>query len=125
MRLNAIYETYKNEIAFYLVYIREAHADDGWRTPRNMQQEIHFNEPTTDEERTEVASVCQITLDLKVPMLIDSIDNDADNKYVGLPMRLYLVDREGKIAYAGDLGPFGFDPDSWEEAIKDQVAAAK
>lgn len=125
MRLNAIYETYKNDVAIYVIYIREAHSDDGWRTPRNIQQKIHFNEPTTDEERTTIASVCQIELDLKMPMLIDSIDNDIDNKYVGLPMRLYLVDRQGKTAYAGDLGPFGFDPDSWEEAIKEQLAATK
>jgi hypothetical protein len=33
-------------------------------------------------------------------MLLDSIDNDIDNKYVGLPMRQFLVDADGKIAYA-------------------------
>jgi hypothetical protein len=125
VRLNAIYETYKNDIAIYVIYIREAHADDGWRTPRNIQQKIHYNEPTTDDERTEVASACQLALDLKMPMLIDSIDNDVDNKYVGLPMRLFLADRDGRIAYSGDLGPFGFDSNSWEEAIKEQIAVTK
>ena len=39
-----------------------------------------------------------------------------------IPVTLFLADRQGKIAYAGDLGPFGFDPDSWEEAIKQQLA---
>ena len=27
-----------------------------------------------------------------------------------------------EIAYAGAMGPMGFDPDSWEEAIKKQLA---
>ncbi|NND49024.1 MAG: deiodinase [Rhizobiales bacterium] len=123
MRLNEIYQTYNNHIAIYVIYIREAHADNGWRVPENLEHNIHFDEPTTDDERTEVASVCQIGLDLKIPMLIDSIDNDVDDKYIGLPMRLFLIDRQGKIAYAGDRGPFGFDPDSWEQAIMDELPA--
>ena len=91
--------------------------------PENLEQSIHFNEPTTDDERTKVASVCQINLDLKMPMLIDSIDNDVDGKYIGLPMRLFLIDRQGMIAYAGERGPFGFDPESWEQAIRQQLRA--
>lgn len=34
-----------------------------------------------------------------MPMLVDRIDNDIDRKYVGLPMRQFLIDSEGKIAY--------------------------
>ena len=78
-----------------------------------------------NDERTEVASVCQVNLDLRMPMLIDSIDNDVDDKYIGLPMRLFLVDRQGTVAYAGDRGPFGFDPDSWQQAIPDELAGTK
>ena len=54
-------------------------------------------------------------------MLIDSIDNDAEEKYLSLPMRLYLIGREGWIAYSGDRGPFGFNPGMWEQAIKSQI----
>lgn len=125
MRLNEIYDEYKSRVRFYVVYIREAHPDDGWRVPENLKKSIHYDEPTTDEERTEVASVCQINLDLRIPMLIDSIGNDVEEKYVGLPMRLFLVDREGRIAYAGNRGPQGFDPPSWVEAIEAQLAAAR
>ena len=73
-------------------------------------------------ERTEVASVCQIDLGLQMPMLVDAIDNDVDKKYVGLPMRLFLVDAEGKIAYAGDKGPFGWDDEAFEETFKKVIA---
>jgi hypothetical protein len=124
VRLNDIYGRYKDKAHFLAVYIREAHPDDGWRVPENLKQNIHYREPRTEAERTEVASVCQLKLDLRMPMLIDSIDNEVEEKYISLPMRLYLVDRLGMIAYAGERGPFGFDPDSWERAIQDQIARA-
>ncbi|MEE1555304.1 MAG: deiodinase-related protein, partial [Alphaproteobacteria bacterium] len=68
-------------------------------------------------ERTAVAAACQIGLDLHMPMLIDGIDNDIDEKYVGLPMRLFLVDGKGKIAYAGEKGPWGWDDVAFEKAL--------
>lgn len=121
MRLNELYAEYKDRVRFHIVYIREAHPSDGWQVPNNLMENIVYTEPTTDEERTAVASACQIGLDLHMPMLIDGIDNDIDKKYVGLPMRLFLVDGEGRIAYAGDKGPFGWDDEAFEEAIKQAI----
>ncbi len=122
MRLNELYANYKDQVQFYMVYIREAHPHDGWRVPNNLIEDIIFDEPTTDEERTEVASVCQIDLDLHMPMLLDRIDNDIDNKYVGLPMRLFLIDADGKIAFAGEKGPFGWDDEAFEKTLKEMIA---
>lgn len=122
MRLNELYATYKDQVQFYIVYIREAHPANGWQVPNNLIEDIIYDEPTTDEERTEVASACRIDLDLHMPMLIDSIDNDIDKKYVGLPMRLFLVDADGKIAFAGDKGPFGWDDEAFEETLKEVIA---
>ena len=51
-------------------------------------------------------------------MLIDRIDNDVEEKYVGLPMRQFLIDAGGRIAYAGAKGPFGWDDEAFEEALK-------
>ena len=89
--------------------------------PNNLIENIIYPEPTTDDERTEVASTCQINLDLHMPMLIDSIGNEIDEKYVGLPMRLFLVDADGKIAYAGGNGPFDWDDEAFEAAIKKTI----
>ena len=122
MRLNELYAKYKDQVQFYMVYIREAHPHDGWRVPNNLIEDIIFDEPTTDEERTEVASVCQIDLDLHMPMLLDCIDNDIDNKYVGLPMRLFLIDADGKIAFSGEKGPFGWDDEAFEKTLKEMIA---
>lgn len=122
MRLNEIHDRYKNDVAFFVIYIREAHPDDGWRVPENLHDRIHYDEPRTDGERTEVASACQVAMSIRMPMLIDSIDNDVEEKYISQPIRLYLVGRDGQLVYSGDQGPFGFNPDTWEQAIQDELA---
>ena len=121
MRLNELYATYKDRVQFYIVYIREAHPAEGWQVPNNLIEDIIYNEPATDDERAEVAAACQIGLDLHMPMLVDGIDNDIDEKYVGLPMRLFLVDGMCKIAYAGDKGPFGWDDEGFEAALREVI----
>ena len=118
MRLNELYRTYRDRVEFFLIYIREAHPANGWQVPNNLIEDVIYDEPTTDEERTEVASACQIALDIEMPMLVDRIDNDVEEKYVGLPMRQFLIDAGGRVVYAGDKGPFGWDDEAFEEALK-------
>ncbi|MDC0033367.1 hypothetical protein OAJ57_02240 [Alphaproteobacteria bacterium] len=122
VRLNEIFEAHKDNIEFFLIYVCEAHPSDGWQTPQNLYEEIIFGAPTNDDERAEIGNACQIALDLKYPMLIDSIDDDVERKYVASPIRLFVIDENGIITYAGEQGPQLFDPDSWEEAIKKQTA---
>ena len=55
-------------------------------------------------------------------MLLDGIDNYIENKYVSAPIRLFVIDPEGKITFNGAPGPQGFDPDKWETALKAQIA---
>ena len=102
MRLNEIYGKYRDRVRFYVIYIREAHPDDGWRVPENLRQEIHIREPRRMSERKAVATLCQINLDLEMPMLADSIDNGVEESYIALPMRLYLIGRDGRIVYTGE-----------------------
>lgn len=119
MRLNELYAKYKDQVQFYIIYIREAHPQNGWQVPNNLLDDILFDEPTTDAERTEAAASCQIAMDLHMPMLLDSIENDIDKNYVGLPMRQFLIDAEGKIVYHGAKGPFGWDDEAFEESLKE------
>ena len=118
MRLNELYDTYRGWVEFFLIYIREAHPANGWQVPNNLMEDVIYDEPTTDEERTEVASACQVALDIEMPMLVDRIDNDVEEKYVGLPMRQFLIDADGRVVYAGDKGPFGWNDEAFEEALK-------
>ncbi len=124
MRLNEIYHTFGEQIEFCCVYIREAHPEDsigGFKTERNWSVGIIYDQPTTIEERGEIAEVCVLNLNLDMPMYLDGMDDEAEIKYTGWPERLYVIGANRKIAYAGAMGPMGFDPDSWEEAIKKQL----
>lgn len=122
VRLNEIYLAHKDDLQFYLTYIQEAHAADGWQTPQNLYEEVIYNAPTNDDERAHVASACRVDLDLKIPMLLDSIDDNVEDKYRSAPIRLYVVDAEGVLTYTGAPGPRGYDMDAWEEAIEQETA---
>jgi hypothetical protein len=43
-------------------------------------------------------------------MLVDSIDDIVGARYSGMPSRLYLVDRDGRVAYKSVRGSVGFKP---------------
>ena len=122
VRLNDIYEAHNDNIEFFLIYVCEAHPSNGWQTPQNLYDEVVFDTPTNADQRAEIANACQIGLDLKYPMLIDNIDDEVERKYVASPIRLFVIDENGILTYAGDEGPHKFDPDGWEDAIKKQTA---
>ena len=52
----------------------------------------------------------------------NDLDDRVGQAYQGHPDRLYLVGKDGKIAFAGDRGPFGFRPQDLESAIKKELA---
>ena len=80
-------------------------------------------EPTTTEERLAVATSCAVGLKMEMPMAIDGLDNAVASAYGGWPDRLYLVGRDGRIAYQGGEGPFGFKPAELERAIETHLAS--
>lgn len=105
-----------------MVYICEAHPTNGRQTKANERDGILFKQPTTLEERTEVADkMCEV-LDLKLPAVIDGLDDAVNNAYSAWPDRLYLVGRDGTIAYKGGPGPSGFKPEELKTAIEKELA---
>jgi hypothetical protein len=106
--LEKCYQAHKDKAEFILVYIREAHPEDGWQVPMNRQEGIIINQHKNEEERGHAASTCAIKLSLTLPFVIDTIDNKVDTAYTAWPDRLYIVDRDGKIAFKGQPGPRGF-----------------
>lgn len=125
MRINAIYDTYKSDIDFYCVYVKEAHPEDnigGYQTKPNTDEGIIFNQHTNIEERAEVAQVCMMRMNLEMPMVLDDMDDTAEKAYVAYPDRLYLVGADGRVSYRSEVGPDGFILDDWENAIKALLA---
>ena len=111
-------------MAFFVVYIREAHAIDS-RMPLGGNGMPIVEDPRTLEERAGVAAVCMAKLALEpMPALVDDLDDTANEAYSAWPDRLYLVGKDGKIAYRGGPGPFGFKPDEFEDAIRAELGLA-
>ncbi len=104
-------------MAFYAVYIEEAHPSDIWQMRSNIREGVVFRNPRTEGERSQVAESCVRTLGIRFPALIDGIDNTVERLYTGWPDRLLLIDRDGRIAYKSEPGPFGFEPTQLASAL--------
>lgn len=84
----------------------------------NERDDVFFLQPKTFDDRTAVADACALRLELSIPTLIDDMENSTDQKYYALPDRLYLIGRDGRIAYRGAPGPWGFVAADLEKAIQ-------
>ena len=84
----------------------------------NVKDEVVFSSPKTFDERVSVATACVRKLGIEFPALLDRIEDSTERDYTGWPDRLYVIDREGRIAYKSDPGPYGFTPSGMEEALK-------
>ncbi len=115
--LEKLYERYQDRAKFFLVYVREAHPSDGWWMLSNQRAGIKLEQPQLDDDRRAVAETCQRHLDLKLPFLVDSVDDKVGAAYSGMPNRLYLIDQAGQIAFKNGRGPFGFHPRQLEQAL--------
>ena len=116
-----IYTKYKNDVEFLLVYIKEAHAIDS-PLPSNFKA---IEDPINLKERNEVCVRCVDDLGIPIPAVIDKLDDRVNKAYGAHPDRIYLVGRDGRIAYAGARGPRGFDPDELEDSIVEELETVR
>ncbi len=112
-----MFETYKKDVEFFVVYIREAHAIDS-RLPMEFGM---IEDPVTGLERMAVASQCMADLNLPIPAIVDQIDDAVNLAYRAWSDRLYLVGKDGKIAFSGGPGPFMFLPEELNTAIEKEL----
>lgn len=130
MGIQEIYEQYHDVVQFLNIYIREAHPIDGWWLGRRLTKPIierifsspkasmHHYDPKTLEERRAVAGECESALRYGVRTYVDDMDDAVNKTYAAWPTRLYLVGIDGKVVYAGGLGPYDFRPAKLKAAIK-------
>jgi hypothetical protein len=108
---------YGDQVEFLAIYVREAHPIDGWRMEGNDRAGIAIKQPTNRDERTAAAEKCCSRLEIAMPLLVDELDDRVGNAYSGMPDRLYVIDRHGKVAFKSGRGPFGFQPGEMEQAL--------
>ena len=117
--MNAIAAKYAAHARFLTVYIQEAHPTDEWAMDSNDEAGICYAQPRTLADRLAIARDLVARGNWKLPLVVDPIENPADTLYAAWPERLYVVGTDGRIAYKGKTGPFGFEPDevdAWLDA---------
>ena len=117
-------EKYKGKVEFLLVYIREAHPTDGWQVAANERDRVLLETAKTFNQKEEHADACVRNLGIKFPTVVDNLDNKVELNYAGWPDRLYLIGKDGRIAWKGGPGPKGFQPPELEAAIAAESSAA-
>ena len=116
--LNQLYKEYQDRVAFYVVYIEEAHPIDAWQLDDNLDDDVLVASTRTLDERVDVAGVCMTKLGIELPAVVDGPDNAVERAYTGWPDRLYVIDRDGAIAHKSAAGPFGFKPAAVAAVLK-------
>jgi hypothetical protein len=115
--IEKLYARYKDRANFYLIYVREAHPNDGWWMLSNQRAGIDLAQPKDWNERRSIAATCRNRLELNLPFLVDTLDDHVGALYSGMPNRLYLINQQGRIAFKNGRGPFGFHPRQLEQAL--------
>jgi hypothetical protein len=85
--------------------------------PENLKEGILITSPRSLLQREKVAGACVRKLGLEIPALVDDFADSTEIAYTAWPDRLYVIDRDGHVAFKSDPGPFGFKPALMEKAL--------
>jgi hypothetical protein len=127
--IQQIYEQYHQDVQFLNIYIREAHPKDGWWLGNRFTKKLIYtmfgsrasmehHDPKTIEERRDVAGQCATSLQYGVHTYVDEMDDVVNKAYAAWPTRLYLIGLDGRVVYAGGLGPYDFKPKKLKAVIE-------
>ena len=58
-----------------------------------------------------------------MPVLVDDMGDAVSTAFASWPERIYVIDADGRIAFAGGPGPWEFDPAAAADALDALLAA--
>jgi hypothetical protein len=105
--LHQLFADYQKRVSFLAVYITEAHARDEWPVGKKIS---FCDQPTTLEARCALADKFLRDRECKLPMLVDTMDNDFQKNFAAWPFRFYII-QNGKLALKAqpDASNFTYD----------------
>ena len=89
--------------------------------PSNFKEGVLIASAKTLLQRDEAAETCVVKLGIHIPAVVDDMQDSTERAYTAWPDRLYIVDREGRVAYKSKAGPFGFDPKTMAAKLRSLV----
>ena len=132
-----MFKKHGKKAEFVFVYLREVHPEgdeDGGRRgrggrggrsgrggptgPNGVGGRGAVPQPTTLEERRSNAEEALKGLGLSLTTVLDDMKDTTSNTWSSFPDRLFIVDKTGVVAFAGERGPRGFDAKVMETALE-------
>jgi len=89
---------HRSNVVIVAVYITEAHASDEWPVGSSIS---FCRQPQSLEERCSLAQKFVNTRLYRVPMLVDTIENDFQKAFAAWPFRFFIV-KDNKIVYKAE-----------------------
>lgn len=77
-----------------------------------------MKDPTSVDERRACAAKACAELGLQFTTIVDTFDDRVACRWSGWPERLVVVSKTGHVVYAGEQGPFGFNPGAGYEGFQ-------
>lgn len=89
--LNKLYQEKGDTAQWLTVYVREAHPGENMPAHESLEQKRHQAKRMRDEEG------------IGWPVLIGELDGSTHQAYTELPNHIFLIDREGNVAFRGEF----------------------
>ena len=86
---------------------------------------LQIEQPKTFEARQEIALTCSVGLKLTMPLLVDDINDSVARTFEAFPDRMYIIGKDGRIAYKGGRGPREFSVPEMQEALQKLITKNK
>ena len=115
-------QRYGRQAPFFLVYIREAHAEGNWQSTRNEREGIALGPANTMDEKQAHASMCSLKLQLPFPALVDKVDGKVEAAYAAWPSRAFVIGTDGRILYSTRLTPLDFRVEDMASVLQAAIA---
>lgn len=101
---------------FLVVYIEEAHAE-GENSFENNAFGLHQHKSLNDRIASAHVMIEALDGQMKCPVVVDDMDNNAMYAYGARPERMYIL-KEQTVIYQGNRGPIFNNFDEFEQALR-------
>lgn len=115
--IKKLWKRFGDEVDFYMIYIREAHAEGGFGSADSGPQigtkeakEFIAVDAQTEKQRAVSALAFGENKEIEFPILIDRMDDATIVRWGAWPVRLFFIDTSGTVLFSGQQGPWFHKP---------------